>query len=406
MSKTHSGTGRLSSTTLPFTAPPYSWMIWCTSVGGQARKFMSVGKTTDATAVLAIDTDITSGATNKVSSLVSSPANNGQTLSLVAINTAGQWNCCQAVEATTGNHASYLNGGNKGTSGAVIATPTGLNLFVISGRPTDFSSGIGGQSAHAAIWSGRVLSDTEVAYLGAGGNPRAIKGLTNYWKIGSAENPVLDQVGTLDLTVTGTSAGTTDPDIQTFMTGGPVGTLSWTAGTTIAPINLAAGAIFDDVSSPFSVTLCQLAAPTNPTTVSSALTAAREVPVVSATGITAGSYIKITSGGTPTRVLWVNGLTVLVDKDQTCASGAQVFLHAVNTLTIPGMNMSANVYSGIPSSAATYTLTFFRATCSANTTLRGDTELETITVASSGGGGGGGVTFAPCGNFSGGFCGG
>jgi hypothetical protein len=89
----------------------------------------------------------------------------------------------------------------------------------------------------------------------------------------------------------------------------------------ITSVDLSAGNLFDDVSSAFTVTLCQLGAATSLTTTTGALTAAREIPLTSATGLAAGDYLKVTSGGTPTRVLAVNGLIALVADDQTATFG-------------------------------------------------------------------------------------
>jgi hypothetical protein len=294
-----------------------------------------------------------------------------------------------------------LNGGSKATNSGGALVPSGIANTILSGRAGDHTGGIAGQAAHAAIWT-RALSDTEVAYLGAGGNPRNIKGLVSYWKLKSGASPVNDEVGTNNLTVTGTAAGTSDPNFQTYMTGGPVGALSLSVGTPITSIDFST--IFDAVSSAFGVTLQQLAAPTQPTTTASALTAVREVVLTSATGFAAGDYLKITAGGTPSRILYMNGTTALVADDQTFASGAAVYNFKVNPATISGLSMSGNIYGGTPTAATTQALCVFRATCSGNSALIADSDQLTITVT--GGGGGGGGMLMPAGIFSGGFTGG
>jgi len=351
--------------------------------------------------VLGLLTD-TTGTSNKVNAYrVSSTGVGNQALTSTAITTS-TWQHWGAVFASTTSSAAYLNGANKGASGATIA-PATLTQLTISGRPSDFAFGIAGQAAHAAAWA-RALSDTEMLYLGAGGNPRAVKSCVSYWKMASGETPVVDQIGTNDLTPSGTiGAGTSDPNFQTYMTGGPVGNLSYTAGTAITAINLNAGHVFDDVSSAFTSTLNQLGTASNLTTTTGAVTAAREIPVTSATGIAAGDYIKLTSGGTPTRVLTVNGTTVLVAADQTASSGAAVYRYGVSPLTIPGLSISSGSFSGTPSSAATNALCLFRATCTGNTALVADSDLFTITVTGAGGGSG---VMLPAGIFSGGFVGG
>jgi hypothetical protein len=408
MAQTFSSTLHLSSTSLPATGAPVSLVIWVNITGGQGRRLFELSAgASETTGVIAAILDITGGATNKVSAYRVSSTTSNQALSSVALTTSA-WQHAAIVVSGSSAAAAYLNGGSKGTSSTTVSPATLTNL-TISGRPSDFITGINGQAAHAAAWS-RALSDTEAAYLGGGGNPRAIKGTVSYWKMstsgGVAETPVSDQIGTNDLTPSGTmGAGTSDPNFQTYMTGGPVGSLSYTAGTAITAINLNAGHVFDDVSSAFTSALSQLGTPASLTTTTGALTAAREVPLTSATGIAAGDYIKLTSGGTPTRVLAMNGTTALVANDQTASSGAAVYRFGVSPLTIPGLAISSGSFSGTPTSAATNTLCFFRATCSGNSALMADSDLFTITVTGSGGGGGSGLML-PAGIFSGGMIGG
>jgi hypothetical protein len=372
-------------------------VAWFNTTIAQGRRILTLAHPTDASNVLGLIFDITA-ATGKLSAYVSATGNSKQALSSVI--TANIWQHGCAVFTTTGSCSAYLNGANKATNSGGALVPSGIANTVISGRLSDHTSGIGGQAAHAAVWT-RALSDTEVAYLGAGGHPRNIKGLTSYWKIKSAASPVNDEVGTNNLTVTGTTAGTSDPNFQTYMTGGPVGNLSLTVGTPITNIDFST--IFDAVSSAFGVTLQQLAAPTQPTTTASALTAVREVVLTSATGFAAGDYLKITAGGTPTRILYMNGATALVADDQTFASGAAVYNFKVNPATIAGLSMGSNIYSGTPTAATTQALCVFRAACNANVALISDSDQLTITVT---GGGGGGGMLMPAGVFSGGFSGG
>lgn len=406
MSQTFSSTLHLSSATVPATGFPLTLVIWVNSSGGQGRRLIELSAgSSEATGVIACILDITGSATNKVSAYRLSSSASNQALTSAAITT-GAWQHCGITVSGSSAAASYLNGVNKGNSSATVS-PATLNTLTLSGRPTDFTFGISGQAAHAAAWA-RALSDTEMAYLGAGGNPRAIKGCVSYWKIataaGVAETPVVDQIGTNDLTPSGTiGAGTSDPNFQTYLTGGAIGDLSYTSGTAITAINLDAGHQFDDVSSAFTVALNQLGTASNLTTTTAALTTAREVPVTSATGIAAGDYIKLTSGGTPTRVLYVNGTTVLVKDDQTASSGAAVYRYGVSPLTIPGLSISSNSFSGTPTSAATNSLCLFRATCSGNSALMADSDLITITVTGSGGGSG---LMLPAGIFAGGMIGG
>lgn len=405
MSQTFSSTMHLSSSSVAATAVPLTLVLWTNNGGGQGRRLMQLNASGSETNSFGILLDVTA-ASNKVCAYRSSTAVGGNQALTSTTITTGSWQHYAAVFTTNSSCAVYLNGGGKGTSVAAV-TPGSITNTLFSGRPSDFAFGIGGQLAHAAVYT-RSLSDTEVAYLGAGGNPQAIKGLANYWKVstsgGVAATPVTDVIGTNDLTPSTTiGAGTTDPNLQTFMTGGPVGNLSYATGSAITAINLTAGHVFDDVTSAFTSALCQLGTATSLTTTTGALTTAREVPVTSAAGISAGDYIKLTSGGTPTRVLAVNGTTLLVAADQTASSGAAVYQLPVSPLTIPGLAISSGSFSGTPTSAATNSLCLFRATCTGNTALMADSDLFTITVTGSGGGSG---LMLPAGVFSGGMIGG
>lgn len=414
MSQTQSSTLHLSSATVAVTAAPASLAIWvnATSVG-QGKKFLSLANSADNGQVFAVGLDFTGSASNDVSAVALAGAAQQQALTSAALTT-NSWHHCGAAFASNASRSSTLDGGNKGSTGGTVV-PTGINLTLISGRATDFAFGVTGQIAHAAVWS-RALSDIEWAYLGqvsgsvrGGGNPRSLKGTVSYWKIASGASPVPDEIGGNNLTASGVfGAGTSDPNFETFMTGGPVGNLSYTAGTAIPSINLAAGGgIFDDVSSPFTVTLQQATATgTTSTTTASPGTALREIPMTSVTGFTAGDYIKIGSNAI-TRLLAVNATAVslLVAVDQTYSSSATVTRYTVNPLTVTGLSLSSNTFSGTPAAATTQNLCFFRGTCNALSTLVGDTDVFTITVTGGGGGGGGGLQM-PAGVFNGGFVGG
>lgn len=401
MSQTFSGTQHLVSSAVVATAPPFTLALWFTTAGGIFRRLLALGNPSDANNIFSLNLDVTSGS-NKLSAFVSNSTNNAQALTSVAVDVTGNWNHGLVTFTSAAARAVYLNGLNKATSSASITNPTGISTTVLSGRPTDFTGGISGQAAHAYVWS-RAVSDTEAQYLGIGGNPRAIKGAVSDWNVASGESPVADQIGTNTLTASGPpGAGTTDPNFQTFMTNGPVGALAYTVGTAIASINVAG--LFESVSSAFTVALVQLATPTQPTTTSSGLTATREIVVGSNAAFTAGDYCKVTSGGTPTRVLALGGSTILlVADDQTYTTAAQVFRYAVNPLTVAGLSISSGTFSGTPTAAATNALCFFRATCNALGTLMADSDVFTITTT---GGGGGSGLLMPAGIFSGGFIGG
>lgn len=405
MAQTFSGTAHLLSTSVAATAVPVTLAIWVNvTSAGQAKRYLALANSGDNNNALQLGLDVTPAASNEVAALAVITGNSNQALTSAPITT-GSWQHCAAVFAGTASRSSYLNGGSKGASSAGTFAPTGINETLISGRASDFGGGISGQAAQAAVWN-RALSDVEIAYLGAGGNPRAIKGTVSYWKIKSGESPVADQIGTNNLTVTGTSAGTSDPNLQSYMTGGPVGAQSYTVGTAIASLNLTAGGgYYDDVASAFTVALQQATATgTTSTTTSSPGTTLREIPMTSVSAFAAGDYVAV-GGNAITRVLQINAAAVslLVAADQTYSSSATVTRYAVSPLTVSGLSMSSNVYGGTPTVASTQNNCFFRATCNANSALMADTDVFTITIT---GGGGGSTSLGAGGVFSGGFSGG
>lgn len=399
MAQTFASGNHLAGSSVAGTAVPITLVIWINTLLGQGRKFISLANSSDTANAFANGLDVSGTISNEIAAYTTATAGSNQALSSAALP-ASAWHHAATVFASSSSRAAYLDGVNKGTASGNF-TPSGINQTIISGRSGDFLFGITGQAAHAAAWS-RALSDTEVAYLGSGGNPRAIKSVVSYWKIASGASPVPDEIGTNNLTVTGASAGTSDPSLQTFMTNGPVGALAYTVGSAIASINVAG--LFDSVSSPYTVTLVQLGTPTQPTTTSSGLTATREIVVGSNAAFSAGDYCKVTSGGTPTRVLGLGGTTIiLVADDQTYSTSSQVFRFAVSPLTVAGLSISSGTFSGTPTAAATNSLCFFRATCNAVGTLMADSDVFTITTT---GGGGGSGLLMPAGIFSGGFIGG
>jgi len=402
MSQTIAGSNHYTGA-VPFTGTPYTFSVVIAAPGGQARKYISVGNSGDSNNAVVVGTDVTAAATNRPSLFTTATSGNNQVTAGVAMDITGNYNFICAVAASSSSRAVYLNGSNKGASGSVAAFPTGIDAFVISGRVTDFTSGIAGSIAHMALWL-RALSDAEVAYLGTGGNPRAIKGCVSYWKFNGTDlTTVPDDIGTNDLTVVGTvTAGSTNPNFETFMTGTALANLNLTQGTAFAGVNSG----FDNVTSPFTVSLCQLNAPTTPTATTQALTNVREVPVAAVTGLVADNYIKIAGNANPARILTVNAtaLTVLVDKDQTFTSGAAISYYTVNPLTLSGLNTAT--LAGTPATSGTFNLCFLRAKCNADTTIVADTNIINITIAASGGGGGSAGVMLVAGSYCGGFSGG
>lgn len=394
-----SSSDHLDSSAVATTASPITLAIWFYTTIAQGRSFISVGS--DSSNRFCVGTSFTDSLGEVAASRNSTSASSQQ--AKTSILTASAWRHGMGVWTDASNAAVFYQGANKVTVAGGSFVPITPNQTVINGRIGDHVGGIAGMAAHAAAWS-RALSDLECAYVGAGGNPRNVKGTVNYWKISTGESPVKDQIGTNDLTVTGTTSGSSEPNVQTYMTGGPVGALSYPVGSAITTIDLSAGHLFDDVSSPYTASLQQLAPPTTTTVPNASGTAVREIPMASTAAYTAGDYAKVTSGGTPTRVLAVGSGSILVANDQTFTTSSQLYRFAVNPLSVSGLSISSNVFSGTPSSPSTNALCLFRATCTGNTALTADSDVFELDTTS--GGGGGSFIFLPAGLFSGGLVGG
>lgn len=394
-----------SAAAVPATAVPIALAVWVNLTAVSAGdRFLTLGASGGPNAYFTLCGDFTNG--THVSAVSSKTGQQAQVVSSTTL-TLSAWQHVMAVFNSNADVRVYLNGSGKG-SGTGVTPDTTVNTTYLSGR-SDHNFALRGAGAHGCAFT-RNTTDVEAAYLGGGGSPRALKALIDYWKVSASESPIADQVGSINLAVTGTTSGSGDPPIETFMTGTAVSAQSYTTGTAITAIDLTAGgALFDNVNSAHTATLKQLGTAVTAGTTAGAQTGVREIIASTLTGVTVGGYIKVTSGGTPTRVLATNAtaVSILVDADQTFASGAQIYSLPVTALSIAGLSIASNSFSGTPVAAATYAGCFFRATNNTVGTCVADTNMFSITItASGGGGGGGGGLQLPAGVFSGGFVGG
>lgn len=306
---------------------------------------------------------------------------NNRVSTSTSYSTATQFNCIGTSGGATLRDA-WLNGGGKSHVVTSITQPVGVNVLHVSGDQANGANFLTGRLSHIAIWN-VAFTDTQAAYIGAGGNPRYIPGLVAYYKLIPGASPEPDELGGTGLTVTGTATNTGDPVVASYWTGSTVSNQSWTQNGAITSVTVDSN--FSNVNSTFTTSWKLLGSPSNITTTSGAGTASREVVVASAASITAGDYIRV-NGGSPTQVLWVNGTTILLRDAQTWTNGNNVDEYPVNAATITGVSLSAGSLSGTPTGTLSTTPNyFFRATNNTTGTLIADSNLYSITIASAGG---------------------
>lgn len=306
---------------------------------------------------------------------------NNRVSTSTSYSTATQFNCIGTSGGATLRDA-WLNGGGKSHVVTSITQPVGVNVLHVSGDQANGANFLTGRLSHIAIWN-VAFTDTQAAYIGAGGNPRYIPGLVAYYKLIPGASPEPDDLGGTGLTVTGTATNTGDPVVASYWTGSTVSNQSWTQNGAITSVTVDSN--FSNVNSTFTTSWKLLGSPSNDTTTSGSGTASREVVVASAAAIAAGDYLRV-NGGSPTQVLWVNGTTILLRDAQTWTNGNNVDEYPVNAATITGVSLSAGSLSGTPTGTLSTTSNyFFRATNSTTGTLIADSNLFSITIASAGG---------------------
>lgn len=348
--------------------------------------------------MIAIGEDVT-GSSGKPVVYIAAGAYTGEVKAATAV-VADTWTHAAASASSTEMDA-WINGAGKG-SAIGGNSPSTLTAMRVNNILTSLSS----ISMAGFAVGNTLLADVEAAALGAGLDPRHIASCTNFYLINTASGTEADLVGTIGMTITGTSAASDAPPVSTFMTGGPVGAQSWVVGTAITSINLAAGGgVFADTASPFTVTLQQLTATATTGTTNGSGSTVRIIALSAAmSSLAAGDYITI-GAGSLTRVLAVSaaGTTVLVSSNQSYAASSTVTRYSVAPLSIAGISITSNVVSGTPTAAATYANCVWRATCNAGSTAIADSDVASITIASSGGGGGGTALQQAALAFTGGF---
>jgi hypothetical protein len=372
---------------LGITAPPVTFGGWTNTTASQNRRYasLSVG-IADNNNYFKWGQDSQPGPSGKIAASSIHGGTDTQNISTAAI-TASTWQHSSASFSGTSpsiTTAARLAGGNKGSGGSVTG-PTGtLSNFIVSGRPSDHTSGIGGGIAHLYVLA-KAISDLEDAYMAAGGNPRAI-GATHYWYMNTASGTEPDRIGSSDLTITGTSSFASNPDVSTWWTATAQGDQAATQGSTFPAIDLTTK--FEDVQAAYTCTLLQVGSAGTATTAVGAGTSSQTLTVADATNISAGKYVSI-AGQAKNRVLYVSGSSVLLATAQTWANSDTVTPYPVAAptgLTSNGYTITANVTGGTVGAGAvgTYGNCFYRATNNANSAIIADSALHTITVAASG----------------------
>jgi hypothetical protein len=333
-----------SSGTLPSIVAVGAW-VYQTSVAQQASQFIGLNDGTTTNRSM-LGSDIT-GAGGKGSAVQSNATpTNSQALTDTA-GTANTWVLYVGAFLTyPNNQIVWMAGAHKGTKGAIV-NPAGLSTLQLGGRGTQ-------TEAHAFALT-RAPTDLEVAALGLGlVNPRAL-GLSNYYYVSTTGATETDRVGTLDLTNTGTTAGSVgDPQIATWFTGTAISNQSWTQGAAITAIDLTTK--FDNgvvATAPWTGTLKQLGAAGTATAASGSAVSA-STQLTTTTPLTAGQWVKVGSNAL-TPVLYASGNTALLQTALTWADGVTVTpypVQAVTAITSNGVTVSANSLTGTPGAGA------------------------------------------------------
>lgn len=353
--------------------------IWrrVTSIAQQASQYFMVNDGTLTNRSM-VGTDITGTGGKTGAEQSNATPTNSQALSTV-VQTANVWQLDIACfSGYPNNQIVYLEGTNKNTKAAIV-NPSGLTTLQVGGRGTQ-------DLAHAFALT-RILTDLEaLALRQVFLNPQAL-GLSNYYYVNqtATEN---DQAGSINLTVTGTSSVSGDPNIGTWFTGTAIGNQSWTQGVAITNIDLTTK--FDNgaaATAPWTGTLKQVGTAQTATTASSGGTAS--TALTTAVALTAGQWVQVGSNAL-TWVIYVSGTTALLATALTWNSGDTVTPYAVSAptaITSNGVTVNgSNVLTGTPGAGAvgTYNNLFFQAANNTNTTAIAYSNLFNASIASSG----------------------
>jgi hypothetical protein len=187
------------------TAPPFSMAIWfrCT---GTSYGVMSIGLDSNDHHHSLL---LTGAGTVLAMTQRDEDWNNYATSS--ATFTADVWQHACGTWASTAERHVYLNGGNKGDNSNSCTNPT-VQDIALAERVDQYSDKFTGDLAEAAIWN-VVLTDAEVAILGAGYSPLFVRpqSLVAYWPL--IRDPDIDIVGRNSLTPINTPGVSAHPRI-------------------------------------------------------------------------------------------------------------------------------------------------------------------------------------------------
>jgi len=334
-----------SSGSLPAGIVALGVWVYETSVAQQASTFIGLNDGTSTNRSV-VGHDIT-GAGGKGAAVQANSTTNSQALADTA-SSANAWVLYVGAFLTYPNNQILWQAGAHKGSKAAIVNPPGINTLQLGGRGTQ-------TEAHAFALT-RGPTDLEVAALGLGlVNPRAL-GLSNYYYVNTTGGTETDRVGSLDLTNTGTTAGSVgDPQIATWFTGTAIPNQSWTQGAAISAIDLTAK--FDNgvvATAPWTGTLKQLGSAGTATTANGAAVSA-STQITTAAALTAGQWVKVGNNAL-TPVLYASGNTALLQTALTWADGDTVTpypVQAVTAITTNGVTVNgSNSLTGTPGAGA------------------------------------------------------
>lgn len=255
----------------------------------------------------------------------------------------GSWQLGIGVFAASNNRSVKLSGATKvtDTHQQAISGQTQININGIANRS------IPGEIAQQFLFL-RALNDLEMAYLESGGNPLVI-GADHYWVVDSSSGTETD-VGLassgVNLTVHGTSAGSTEPPVAMVWIGAAFATQSWTQGSVITSLDFTTKFLRAHAAS--TLTLMVLAAGSLATTANGGGAASNEMLVNDASGIAVGSYISDGPGGTKVPVYFKSGNTLILGANLTWSDTDSIYVYAATAKTFSGLTITANVLGGTP----------------------------------------------------------
>lgn len=369
-----------------FTGTPITLFGWVNrpSAGSFGRKYLLIGSSDSEHWQIGEDESGSSG--KGAAYQYHGGFNSGAVAAAGGVVTNNVWHfVCGPFNTYAVGRSVTVDGGNTGTKTSSMTDPSPINKIHVNGRMSDNASGIGGMFAHFGAIP-RALDALEQAYLGTGGNANYIPHTGGSYYYGDQTATETDKWGSNNLTVTGTSAGSSDPDLATYWTAAAFGNQAATQGTLIASVDLTTK--FSDVHSAFTCSLLQIGTKSQVSTANGAAASASNLlTAADASSFSAGDYMGVNTSAL-IQVLRVSSNTLLLASSVTWANGDAVYRATTSAKTFSfGALVSGTTYGNKTPAAGdvgTHANLIIRAACSNNAALIADSAPFSLTIASSG----------------------